>query len=673
MQATTLDYETHLIVPAKHVPKPVCLAIDAGVVVTHESYQGGQRDQLFHCRFDAPAIIHTLRTVLARGDMLVGANIAFDLAVTCAEYPELVELVWEAFDAFRVWDVQHAEKLINLAQGKLSFEYNEDGAASKVDYSLAGIVQRRFGHVMDKATWRLVYGTLYGKPLREWPADAVTYPIGDLSWTRRVLEEQLKSPAEWLVDVTRQTRAAWWIYLMSARGFKPNRERTLKLEHDLLEEMQKLLAGDPDAFDMTGKQPDIRMGLVQAGLVDRNGKRETKAAGARLSAVLTAAGKEVPHTVEGQVQLTKEACKDSGDLMLSRYSRYTELIVTLGKARALKDAVLADAPIQSKFEVVLESGRTSCSGGKAKKALAGANRMAFGFQIQNVKKEPGLRECFGPRPGYLLGSLDYGQLESCTWAQVCLDLFGFSKMAEMLNAGIDVHSKLGAMIFGHTYEWVMENRKKKGTPEGKIAGDARQGAKPFVFGKPGGMGARGIQAYAKAPPYNVILTLEEATHYGNTWAKLFIESKEFFAYVKRCVNYDGVIRQVRSNRIRGGCGFTDGCNTLFQGLAADVAKAALYECSRACYTGRDSRGNRYPALHGSYIVNFVHDEGLFEFPADRAHEAAFEAASIMNRTSEEWMPGCPSKVEPCLMLEWAKDAATVYDENKRLIPWTKAA
>jgi DNA polymerase I-like protein with 3'-5' exonuclease and polymerase domains len=105
-------------------------------------------------------------------------------------------------------------------------------------------------------------------------------------------------------------------------------------------------------------------------------------------------------------------------------------------------------------------------------------------------------------------------------------------------------------------------------------------------------------------------------------------------------------------------------------LAADVAKAAMYECSRACYTGRDSSGRRYPALYGSYIVNFVHDEGIFEFPIDRAHEAAMEATEIMNRTSQEWMPNCPSKVEPCLMLEWAKDAAPKFDKQTgKLIPW----
>lgn len=663
LHAATFDFEGFLIQPALQATKPVCLAIDV---------YGS--DRLYHCGYES----RDCRDAIYRactGGYLVGANLPFDCAVACVEWPELTEYVWAAFDAFKAWDVLQAEKLINLAQGKLEFEFDSTGKARKVEYDLGGIVVRRFGHAMQKeGGWRLKYGTLYPTPISQWPKDAVDYPIGDLSWTRRLFRDQIQAPPEYLVDVGRQTRHAWWMALMVYRGFSLSKARTLKLEEDILAEMEGLLKGDVNTptFDF-GEDGDVidvvdaGVGLLEVGLVDKTGKREMKAVGARLKAINDAKGLPTAYTTDGDVQLTKETCKSANDPLLSAYSRYTALKVTLGKVQALKDAALAGMPIQARFEVLKDTGRTGCRGGKPKKkAHRGPNRMAYGFQLQNVKKEPGLRECFGPREGYYLGSLDYGQLESCTWAQVCLDLFGYSKMAEMLNSGVDVHSKLGAMIFGLEYEWVIENKKHD-----EKAKKARAGAKPFVFGKPGGMGARGMQAFAHAPPYNLDLTLEECTRYGEIWARLFTESKDYFAYVKRCVNNGRAIRQIRSHRIRGGVSFTEASNGLFQALAADTAKAAMYECVRACYTGRDSHGTRYPALHGSYLVDFIHDEGLFEFPIDRAHEAAYEAASIMNRVSEEWLPGCPSKVEPCLMLEWAKDAAPKFDANKRLIPWVK--
>lgn len=661
MNFGTFDYETPLIQPGVSVPKPVCLVTDVN----------GQ-DELLHCRFDRDVVRERLYRLFT-GGYVVGAYTAFDACVALNDMPELAEYIWAKYDRLEVLDVLLIEQLIDLAFGRLGWTYVSGKKPQKVVYDLKTVVKRRFGHDMDKSEdgWRLRYGTLSDTPCHLWEPEARKYPLDDLGWTRASLHDQFKAPPETLVDAARQARASFWLTLISARGFALDPQWIDRLEADLLTEQKRLVEG----------------GLFAHGLVvvvTKKGalKKDTKAAGARLTAVWGSRpmpepvepvegeepeepeDDEVPTTPDGKIQLTKEVCRDSGDPVLKDYSKYCEVIATLAKVSALKDAAVARMPIQARFETLLETGRTSCRGGKIKKKADIPNRSAFGFQVQNVKAEPGLRECFHARPGYSLWSIDYGQLELCTWGQSCIYLFGFSKMAEMLNAKQDVHSMMGAMIFGFEYDWVTKNRKSD--PKAKKARDC---GKPFIFGKPGGMGDKGIQHFAAGPKYNVILTLEEAHEYSEKWKQLFPENVPYFKYIRHCAERNGYLVQLVSGRVRGSNRYTELANSVFQGLAADTAKSAAYEVARACYTGRDSTGNSYSALHGSYLLNFVHDELIGESPEDRASEACQEAASIMKRVAAEWLPNVPPEAEPCLMRNWAKDASLVRNEDGRIVAW----
>lgn len=697
MKFNTLDFETVLISPGSLAPPPVCLVTD----VT------GQ-DEILHCRFDRDAVRDRLYRTYQEG-YAVGAFVAFDTSVALADMPELSDVIWQAYDELRVLDVQLNAQLIDLAQGTLGWARTPEGP-KKATYHLADLVKRYFGRGMEKGSdgWRLRYGTLLGTPVSQWPKEAREYPLNDLAETRAVLHEQLTAPPEYLVDAARQARASFWLTLVSARGFALDAQWIDKLDAELAAEKKRLIegdaskyqgiyaeyvrasaAGDVAATEAAQRAGDRIRGLAAHGLVEltKKGvwKRCGKAAGARLEAVWgnrprheTGEGaapedeidedeldedEQVPRTDDGRVQLTKETTRDSGDGVLQDYSALSSILVTQAKLATLKDAASAKMPIQARFETLLETGRTSCRGGKLKKKDL-PNRSAFGFQIQNVSTEPGLRESFIPRPGYLLWSIDYGQLELCTWAQVCMYLFGFSKLGEMLNAKKDVHSMMGAMIFGLEYDWVLANKKKD--PKAKKARDC---GKPFVFGKPGGMGDKGIQRFAAGPKYNVFLSLEEAHAYGLSWQQMCPEHAPYFKYIRHATERQGYITQLVSNRIRGGGSYPENSNSLFQALAADTAKAAVYEVQRACYTGRDSQGTRYPALHGSYVLDFVHDEAIGESPIDRASEACQEAAGIMRRGAQEWLPHVPPDAEPCLMRRWMKEASIVRGEDGRIKAW----
>jgi DNA polymerase-1 len=645
------DLETFLIQPGKHVPKGVCFSWATGETeygIAHLNPRFGERAQVRDRFYDA----------LTRADAILGANIAFDMAVMGQEFPELWPAIWAAYRADRVLDIQLNEQLIAIAKGELKFRWGELPNGEKVlikrKYDLATLVHEHLGVVLDKDTWRLKYGTLYETPIAQWETGAVEYSLGDALGTWKVFESQF-ADAQYLKDGYRQARAGWWIHLMAVHGFRVDGRAVDVLERTTREAMAK------------------RASLLSAfGLLKPNGSRDTKAAAARMAQVCDAAKIEAARTPKGKVKLTEEVCDATSDPALVAYAEYSSLSNVIKKdVAALRAAADAGVPVQARFDVLKATGRTSSSGGKVKK---GQDRTAYGFQLQNVRRDPKpnsdgsypptVRGCFVPRPGSLLCSIDYGQMELHAWAQVCIDLLPSKKsdLAKMLNAGIDVHCKLGALATGRTYEEVYANRKKA-----TWAKDARQMSKAGNFGFPGGLSPRKFRIYAKVA-WGVEITEKAAEELYEHWKKMLSEAEPYFALVKEQVDIAGSqqIKQVRSERIRGSVGFTDGANGYFQALAADCAKDAGFTIAEAMYLDTSS-----PA-YGSRLVDFVHDEFLFEVPVGQAHEAALAVNELVEAAGRRWMPDCPPKSEPALMERWYKDAEAVY-ENGRLAVWRPKA
>jgi hypothetical protein len=118
-----------------------------------------------------------------------------------------------------------------------------------------------------------------------------------------------------------------------------------------------------------------------------------------------------------------------------------------------------------------------------------------------------------------------------------------------------------------------------------------------------------------------------------------------------------------SDRYRGHVPFTVACSSFGQGLGADAAKEALWLICRECYVGTG-------ALSQGYLVNFVHDEYLWEGPEEVAAQAALEMAKIMEEACTRWTPDAPMRnVKPTIMRNWSKAAEQVFDEEGGLIPW----
>jgi len=278
----------------------------------------------------------------------------------------------------------------------------------------------------------------------------------------------------------------------------------------------------------------------------------------------------------------------------------------------------------------------------------------------------GIRECFVPRPGRVFAQADYSGLELATLAQVCIDLLGRSNLAEALNEGRDPHTDLGALIMGITYDEGAALRKSKD----HTFDNARQTAKVANFGFPGGLGPAKLVLFARKT-YGVELTEQEARDLKAVWLSKWPEMRDYFAFVNGLsgerddrgqMRY--TLKQLRSERVRGGATYTAACNSFFQGLGADATAQAGWLISKACYVERSS------PLFGCRIVNYVHDEFIVEAPIETAAEAAEELSRLMVLGAKEWIPDVRLQAEPCLMTVWSKDAKTIRDAAGRLMPWS---
>lgn len=275
------------------------------------------------------------------------------------------------------------------------------------------------------------------------------------------------------------------------------------------------------------------------------------------------------------------------------------------------------------------------------------------------------RECFYPREGKVFASADIDQLELRTLSQVCLKLFGKSKLADVLNQGLDPHTLFACeQILNIPYAQGLLRRKDK---EDKEFDTGRKIAKVANFGLPGGLGPKTFIEYAKG--YNLKVSEQQARQIRNDWRAQWPEMSDYFAHIETLKNpetglYDVV--QLFSNRLRGGCRYTAACNTYFQGLGADATHRGGWYLARACYAERES------VLFGSRVVNYIHDEFILEVPEEKADPCAREMTRLMLKGINEYLPDVPATAEPLLMSYWSKMASTILDEKGLLVPWPQS-
>lgn len=616
MQA--FDVETFLIEDGNLAPDLVCVSYA----------QPDFSARVFHAIDGSPTFKAMADLAIWNNTPVIGANVAYDMGVILAHDPSLGERIWTLYDRGLVRDVIMRQKMIDIAKGCYrGFRRTEDGKTYKIEYSLAELAKQHLNHELAKEnTWRLRYSELYEIPVNQWPKEAQQYAEDDAIATMGVYQSQ-EADVELLLDEPARCRTAWMLHLMSCYGLKT----------------------DPAAVEAfvrttSERSEEIKKVLVNWGLVRESGSRDTKAAKALMVSVCQAKGLPIVPTDSGDVALDDATCKKTGDPVLCAYADYSSLakVVSTDLPILLKGV---DKPIQTRFEPLLETGRTSSSAPN----------------VQNIKRLAGMRECFRPRPGYVYVDADYGMLELCTWAQTCLWLFGRSRLAEVLNAGQDPHLDFAAQILGVTYEEA-KTRRKAGDKEVE---QRRLVAKVGNFGFPGGLGADSFVEYA-ASSYKVTITKEKAEELKIFWLRAWPEARAYFDWVASKEQGDSgrvAMQRFVTGSFRSNMRYTVACNDPFQSLGATAATWAGYDLARACYYERDH------VLFGSRPVNFIHDQYLVEVCDDElAHDRAMAVADIMVKAAKRAIPDVIPKVAPLLCRYWSKDAKAIYKDG-RLVPW----
>ena len=201
--------------------------------------------------------------------------------------------------------------------------------------------------------------------------------------------------------------------------------------------------------------------------------------------------------------------------------------------------------------------------------------------------------------------------------------------------------------------------------------DVRGLAKGPGFGLPGGMGAERLIDYCYTN-YGVVISMEEAEAACRVWREIYPEAQPYLDHIKdevlssRAYGAKGTLVQFVSERVRGGVGYCDGANGLFQALAADAAKAAGYSLAREAYCAISS------PFYGSRCLGFCHDEWLYAVRRERLHEAAHRMRDVQVAAAQRYCPDVAITASPAAMYRWSKVAGDPCYRNGELIPYEES-
>lgn len=682
----SFDTETALIRPVKLAPELACI-----------TYSDGDQSNIVHWTDSYKTAVWLLEQEVTT------ANGSYDLAVVWAQHPDLRDLIFEGLVAGRYHDVQTRQKLMDIGAGKYRRVFRRfpgEEKARMLNYSLSDLHARYYGVFMEKDEWRLRYGELRHLPLDQWPEGARRYAVYDAVATARIHDLQTAAAVEQgytnnLHDEAKQMRADFALHLASCWGIRAD-ERQVRRVIDYIDAEQPEFAKKLEDVELVrwdkGKEAYVRReknakammfaAVGDSGELTKTGYEKVKKGLMSKKQALEA----------GYIKIDEDWCEVSGDENLITYYHFRQNQLLRSKLDDIHEAAKAGLPIQTSYEVLMETGRTSSRTNRlipnsmalqnpprkpVMEDLLDENGKHVRDKLNKKKKVPakdergrvigGVRECFIARDGQTLIACDFGQAELVSLAQVTYAAFGYSKMRDLLNAKMDIHVDFGKEVLAVrsgkklSYETAWDLYKKKD----EELKDMRQLAKAADFGFPGGLGWASFQSYARKA-WGVALTGEEAKQLKAYWLRHFPEMRLYFKWISDLIEAgDGLtdIQSFMSGRWRGRCFYTQACNNLFQSLTADAAKAAMFEVSRLCYTVKSSD------LYGCRPLLFVHDEIITEAPREQAAEAAKEMERVMVKVYSEYTPDVRITADAHLMDRWSKDAEATFDERGKLIPW----
>lgn len=725
-------------------------------------------------------------------DMIVGQNICFDFGVVIAHLPQtseesdtLLRAICNALDEGRVYDTKIAEQLMNLAEHGVISEGFVRGIPVKFRYDLATLadtyqVSVPGFHEMKSApdAWRLRYGELVNTSLSAWAPEAIEYPILDTDLTLAVAKAQQNRRAniqaklgiDPLKALPLRMRAAFALRMTGAFGVVVD-----------LEEREKARVA-AEAIDKEAAAPLIEAGIVEpaqppqpykprgkAGkpVLNPDGTLKMKAAVdeklnkkqlvAHILSLVEAEHLDIADVIPSDASekdkefqdaykkdplaallafpeyvstaaefMSEHAEKDpSGLLQVYRKRQSVQKILTTELPRISPDLEenwpggpgAWDGIAWPEYDYLKETGRSSSY----------ASKLFPSLNAQNIAAV--MRKCYTCPEGTLLLSADFSAMELVSAAQACLDLFGESKLAEILTAGKDAHAYLGAQIAYSQWaafraqcdaaqattvdaryaEFLKLKKASKDTEVVWLDGIAKASApvaykhfrtlaKPTGLGLWGGLGAETFVTYAKTT-YGVVITLDEAKMLIDIWKRTFPEAGRFFVHLTsemkdEAHSFSKKIRKTKSVVTVGEDGKK--IRTLeVEEKFADFSKysyttrGGLHRSNADYCAAANGATLQSPSAEGALMAlyevvaeclsgnffgavpyAFVHDEIILVVPQDKetVNAAYKKLDEIMVRNFAAYCaPDVPIRTEPGLMKHWNKKAADTYDANGWLL------
>lgn len=721
------DFETFPIGPDDLPPEPVCLSTclmqdpaDEGAIDLSTSADKNMRQ-------------HTI-DVLYADVVKVTVNGAFDLAVACKEWPELLEVAFDELVNGRIKDCGNREKLLNLAEfGELKFAKMPDGSNAKINYSLEELAERYLGVTLNKTkmrqgklvgeedAWRINYHHLVGLKLKNWPMDAINYALADAVYTAQIYYKQEERRArvtekigmDPLATEDLRTAADFCLFLMTCHGLRLDPERHGKIRERVAAQLT------PDKLNLIVEagilrpeqlpRPHARGAKLHEEGCDKKGcecpAKMTKGTKAsinkkKLQAFVVDLAKEfdnvtLAYTVKSEKFPERPGFPNGGQISvnaewLADYAGLSPVLKQYQHRAGLQKLVTTDLPriewpkgsgvcaktLHPCYDVLKETGRTSSYASSL-------------YPSSCVNPHPEIRQCGIPRDGYHLMSVDYSGMELGTLAQTCINLFGYSVLADKINAGYDFHTWFGAQLanfFDGDFNTICSDAGVTDTDEihdiflamkghedpavAKFFKHYRKLAKPTDLGFPGGLGPETFCTYAHGT-FGVDVTLDMATELRSFWKKTLPEMKDYLEWIntRSDPHHDGHFYSTPLGMYRANCSYCAAANGLaLQSPSAEGALMAVCNVVSETFLpgsvlSDDEKGYRHrPIL-------FIHDEIVSEVREDVAHECAQRVSEIMIAAMRLITPDVRVGANPCLMNRWNKEAEPVFNSAGRLIPW----
>jgi DNA polymerase I-like protein with 3'-5' exonuclease and polymerase domains len=576
---------------------------------------------------------------------LIFHNAGFDLGIFLWNHPEMKPLVIDLCAKKKIHDTMIREKLYDLST---SGDVETQKGSGR--YSLAALGKKYLGNdrSADKGedSWRMRYSELIGVPLAEWPEKASSYALEDASDTLEIFIRQeaiRESSGEGSMNTEGlQVAAALALSEMSFHGIKLDRDYFYKFKQ------ATLIQSDP------AKNRLVELGLAEYKSVTR---RETKIVETffrkKKKELVTHIKDNIPKytklTAKGNLSTSKADLEElKHDSKVGAWLDYLEnekLLTTY--IPQLESAIKEGGIIYPGFKELVNTGRTSSF---RQSNLPSTN-------IQQPPRKEGVRECLVPREGFVFARIDYGALELCSGAQSLYNLFGYSKLKDVLNEGdtpVDLHSWFGAKLLSDVLnETVTYKQFLKLLEKGdKQAKEFRTIAKPIDLSYMGGVGDNTVLSIANAT-YGLSLEIEHVKKYAKEFFDAFPEILRYRRQLDQLFRKGGKSKRgVRDaepmysydvrGRHRARTSYAACANGYaMQSLAADGAKIALARC--------------YARLPFKAVL-FFHDEIMFEIPKNGEVINNIKlCAKEMLLGMKQVLPDVRINVEACVQERYSKE------------------